>query len=34
VQLVAMESPPKQFVAGTDAVRDITTDLQARFGEL
>jgi len=34
VQLVAMESPPKQFYAGSDAVDGITADLQARLAEV
>jgi len=34
VQLVAMESPPKQFYAGSDAVAGITADLQARLAEV
>ena len=29
-----MESPPKQFFAGSDAVNGITADLQARLGEV
>jgi hypothetical protein len=29
-----MESPPKQFFAGTDAVSGITADLQARVAEV
>jgi len=33
VQLAAMESPPKQFFAGTDAVDGITADLKARLAE-
>jgi len=33
VQLAAMESPPKQFFAGSDAVNAITADLQARLSE-
>ena len=34
VQLAAMESPPKQFFAGSDAVSGITADLQARLSEV
>jgi NAD(P)-dependent dehydrogenase (short-subunit alcohol dehydrogenase family) len=34
VQLAAMESPPKQFFAGSDAVNAITADLQARLAEV
>jgi NAD(P)-dependent dehydrogenase (short-subunit alcohol dehydrogenase family) len=34
VQLAAMESPPKQFFAGTDAVDGITADLKARLAEV
>ena len=34
VQLAAMESPPKQFFAGSDAVSGITADLQARLAEV
>ena len=34
VQLAAMESPPKQFFAGTDAVSGVTADLQARVAEV
>lgn len=34
VQLAAMESPPKQFFAGSDAVEGITADLQARLAEV
>ena len=34
VQLAAMPSPPKQFFAGSDAVRGITADLQARLAEV
>jgi hypothetical protein len=29
-----MESPPKQFFAGTDAVDGITADLETRLGEV
>src|SRR3954447_21348785 len=34
VQLAAMESPPRQFFAGSDAVEGITADLQARLAEV
>lgn len=34
VQLAAIASPPKQFLAGTDAVDGITADLQRRLGEV
>src|SRR4051812_37928282 len=34
VQLAAMESPPRQFYAGSDAVEGITADLQARLAEV
>jgi NAD(P)-dependent dehydrogenase (short-subunit alcohol dehydrogenase family) len=34
LQLAAMESPPKQFFAGTDAVDGITADLEARLQEV
>ena len=34
VQLAAMETPPKQFFAGTDAVSGITADLEARLREV
>ena len=34
VQLASMESPPKQFFAGSDAVNAITADLQARLAEV
>jgi len=34
VQLAAMESPPKQFFAGSDAVSGITADLQVRLAEV
>ena len=34
VRLAAMESPPKQFFAGSDAVEGITADLQARLAEV
>ncbi len=34
VQLAAMESPPKRFAAGTDAVNGITADLKARLVEI
>jgi NAD(P)-dependent dehydrogenase (short-subunit alcohol dehydrogenase family) len=34
VQLAAMESPPKQFLAGTDAVEGITAELKTRLGEV
>jgi NAD(P)-dependent dehydrogenase (short-subunit alcohol dehydrogenase family) len=34
VQLAAMESPPKQFYAGSDAVGLIAGDLQARLAEV
>lgn len=33
VQLAAMESPPRQFFAGSDAFSGITADLQARLAE-
>jgi NAD(P)-dependent dehydrogenase (short-subunit alcohol dehydrogenase family) len=33
VQLAAMESPPKQFYAGSDAVAGITADLKTRLAE-
>lgn len=33
VQLAAMESPPRQFAAGSDAFSGITADLQARIAE-
>src|SRR5882672_8792176 len=34
VQLAAMESPPKQFFAGSDAVAGITADLKTRLAEV
>jgi NAD(P)-dependent dehydrogenase (short-subunit alcohol dehydrogenase family) len=34
VQIAAMESPPKQFYAGSDAVAGITADLKARLAEV
>ena len=34
VRLAAMESPPKQFFAGSDAAEGITADLQARLAEV
>jgi NAD(P)-dependent dehydrogenase (short-subunit alcohol dehydrogenase family) len=34
VQLAAMESPPKQFYAGSDAVAGITADLKTRLAEV
>lgn len=34
VQLAAMESPPKQFSAGSDAVAGITADLKTRLAEV
>lgn len=34
VKLVGLESPPKQFFAGSDAVSGITADLQARLAEV
>ena len=34
VQLAAMESPPRQFCAGSDAVAGITADLKARLAEV
>jgi len=34
VQIAAMESPPKQFSAGSDAVAGITADLKARLVEV
>ena len=34
VQLAAMESPPKQFCAGSDAIAGITADLKARLAEV
>jgi hypothetical protein len=34
VQLAAMQSPPKQFLAGSDAVDGITADLNTRLGEV
>jgi NAD(P)-dependent dehydrogenase (short-subunit alcohol dehydrogenase family) len=34
VKIAAMEAPPKQFFAGTDAVAGITADLEARLGEV
>jgi NAD(P)-dependent dehydrogenase (short-subunit alcohol dehydrogenase family) len=34
VQLAGMESPPKQFFAGSDAVSAIAADLQARLAEV
>jgi NAD(P)-dependent dehydrogenase (short-subunit alcohol dehydrogenase family) len=34
VQIAAMESPPKQFYAGSDAVAGITADLRARLREV
>jgi NAD(P)-dependent dehydrogenase (short-subunit alcohol dehydrogenase family) len=34
VNLAAMESPPKQFFAGSDAVSGIMADLQARLAEV
>jgi len=34
VQIAAMDSPPKQFAAGTDAIAGITADLKARLVEI
>lgn len=34
VQLAAMDSPPKQFFAGSDAVAGITADLKQRLAEV
>lgn len=34
VQLAAMESPPKQFLAGTDAIEGIVADLKRRLAEV
>ncbi len=34
VQIAAMESPPKQFYAGSDALAGITADLKARLAEI
>jgi len=34
VQIAAMESPPKQFYAGSDAVALITADLKARLADI
>ncbi|MHA7627667.1 SDR family oxidoreductase [Corallococcus sp. M7] len=34
VRLAAMETPPKQFFAGSDAVSGITADLEARLAEV
>jgi NAD(P)-dependent dehydrogenase (short-subunit alcohol dehydrogenase family) len=34
VRLAAMDTPPKQFFAGSDAVNAITADLEARLREL
>jgi NAD(P)-dependent dehydrogenase (short-subunit alcohol dehydrogenase family) len=34
VQLAGMESPPKQFFAGSDAVSGITADLKTRLAEV
>jgi NAD(P)-dependent dehydrogenase (short-subunit alcohol dehydrogenase family) len=34
VHLASMESPPKQFYAGSDAVEGITADLKARLAEV
>lgn len=34
VQIAAMEKPPRQFYAGSDAVDGITADLQARLAEV
>jgi NAD(P)-dependent dehydrogenase (short-subunit alcohol dehydrogenase family) len=34
VRLAGMESPPKQFFAGSDAVSGITADLKARLAEV
>lgn len=34
VQLAALESPPRQFFAGTDAVNGITADLKTRLAEV
>lgn len=34
VHLVAMDAPPKQFFAGTDAVAGITADLEARLRDV
>ena len=33
VQLAAMDAPPKQFFAGSDAINAITSDLEARLRE-
>jgi NAD(P)-dependent dehydrogenase (short-subunit alcohol dehydrogenase family) len=34
VQIAGMESPPRQFFAGSDAVSGITADLEARLAEV
>jgi hypothetical protein len=34
VKLTNMESPPKQFFAGSDAVNGITADLKARLEDV
>jgi len=34
VQLAGIDSPPKQFYAGTDAVNGITADLNSRLAEV
>lgn len=34
VQIAAIESPPKQFFAGSDAVAGITADLKGRLAEV
>ena len=33
MQLAAMDAPPKQFFAGSDAINAITSDLEARLRE-
>jgi hypothetical protein len=34
VKVAAMETPPKQFYAGSDAVSAVTADLKARLAEV
>jgi NAD(P)-dependent dehydrogenase (short-subunit alcohol dehydrogenase family) len=34
IQLAAMDSPPKQFCAGSDALASITTELNRRLAEM
>lgn len=34
VRIAAMDSPPRQFFAGSDAVQGVTADLRARLAEV